>query len=522
LVLSKAISLVVVRLRRCIRLWLHRTQVCGARSLTSFQKACAMYAIPLVTAALMFATIGLLHIRMPTPRLRRRQTPAPSLKRLPTTSEPCTSVPEGSTDGSCSTYGDSEGGDSADDTGGEDLADTNRLYMEGLRALHQDDDYGGDGVANDGVDDGVDNGVNSDGEDEGDDHAFTQAPRRRSVISPATATTTIPGSGDASSASATATAASSGTDVDAGDGQADGTSEPDAPCAAPAPVSGASSVCPSAPGLAALAPAVNDGTPEEFAVMSQAGRRGSAAAVAVADAARQCVSAHDPAVSSTTVGRLLSKNAVGEGGYSGFSRLPALLPSLNGNSAKRRYKVAPEAYMTTDSPHPEAGGENTPSACTDTSESMRSAAASPHWPTVTPQGHVAEPVTGFQYTSNHSSHTMLSQGSGRLKQLLGQGPATVFQGGRRSSQTKVVVPGLKLPTASATTGKELPVQAVAAQRAKSVPAGRPPSRRKSLLPRTMLATARAAGTRARLLAAGTRVSLFAYSSLVSTTLKLLR
>ena len=49
-----------------------------------------------------------------------------------------------------------------------------------------------------------------------------------------------------------------------------------------------------------------------------------------------------------------------------------------------------------------------------------------------------------------------------------------------------------------------------------------PGRRASLSPRTMLATARAASTRASLLAAATRMTLFAYSSLVHTTLKLLR
>ncbi len=77
-------------------------QVCGVRGLTSLQKAWAMYSIPLLTAALMFATIGLLHV---TDKLRCRRRPRmPSIRSQLSASEQCTTVVEGSSDSGCDVY----------------------------------------------------------------------------------------------------------------------------------------------------------------------------------------------------------------------------------------------------------------------------------------------------------------------------------------------------------------------------------------------------------------------------------
>ena len=146
-------------------------------------------------------------------------------------------------------------------------------------------------------------------------------------------------------------------------------------------------------------------------------------------------------------------------------------------------------------------------------------------------------------TPFHKLHAMLAHGSSRLKRLL-LAPGAGSTGGLADvgqtsqgpgrSRSKVFIPALTLTntTEGSSTTSLLKETAVATAAAAAVavavaakgPMGRNRSRgrRGSLVPRTILATARAAGTRARLLAAGTRVSLFAYSSLVSTTLRLLR
>jgi hypothetical protein len=469
-------------------------QVCGVRGLTSLQKAWAMYSIPLLTAALMFATIGLLHV---TDKLRCRRRPRmPSIRSHLRASEQCTTVVEGSSDSSCDAYSIS----------GSDFDSDSDSDRGALSRDNTDSDDGGSAVSQ---------------------------PATQAVVNMVAAK--VPHASQVAATGPERGARSSVTFA-----QQDSMScvqfldDMETPPETPKRTRRLSLL-----------------VSRRASAGSVPGRRASVGSASGAARASTYTPAQPPPAA-----RKLAHQAQHQQHQhqqqehcTPFQQAhPGSSTRLRGASGKRRHRVAPDAT----SPRAVCDLDDGPifaarTMCTTSSMSLPAACGATR---PDPDGGVGVGVSlplpesqPIHATPFHKLHAMLAHGSSRVKRLLlapGAGSTGGLAGVGQTSQgpgrsrSKVFIPALTLTntTEGSSTTSLLKETAVATAAAAAVavavaakgPVGRNRSRgrRGSLLPRTMLATARAAGTRARLLAAGTRVCLFAYSSLVSTTLRLLR